>query len=57
MTLFNQPGREWEAVNVKRPTNSYVEKKDKVDLARKTLGLVQLVLSAVVLFKKFRSKK
>jgi hypothetical protein len=49
-------GMQWEAVNVKRPSSAYVEKNDKVSKAQKALSLAQLVLSAIVLYKKFKKK-
>lgn len=47
---------QWEATNVRRPSSSYVEKKDKTATAQKALSIAQLILSAVVLYKKFRKK-
>lgn len=49
-------GAQWEAVNVKRPVSSYVEKGDKLVTAQKALGFVQLALSILVFVKKFKKK-
>ena len=55
--MFNSAGREWEAHNVKRNVETYLDRSDRLETAQKTLGLVQTVIAFVIVYRKFRSKK